>query len=115
MPLELKWRGGVAYLGGTVNGKRIRRSLKTRDPEIAAHLKAQNETRILRAEIYGTEAEATFADAYLLYHKLGKDERGYLGPIVKKLGKLKLKNITPARVRALGKELYPDAKPQTWN
>jgi integrase len=115
MSFELKWRGGVAYLCGTLNGRRIRKSLGTRDPQVAAHLKAQSEARLIRASIYGEEQEATFADAYILYHKLGKDERGYLGPIIKKLGKLKLKDITPARVRGIAKEIYPDAKPQTWN
>lgn len=115
MSFDLIWRQGVAYISGTVNGKRVRRSLKTRDPEIAAHLKAQNETRLLRAEIYGVEAEATFADAYILYHKLGKDDRRYLTPVLKKIGKFKLKDVMPAKVKAIARELYPGLKPQTLN
>jgi integrase len=115
MPLDLKWRSGVAYICGSLNGKRVRKSLGTRDKEIAAHLKAQHETRLLRAEIYGADAEATFADAYLLYREAGQDDRGYLAPIIKKIGKAKLKTITPAKVKALARDLYPGRKPQTWN
>ena len=115
MSLELKWRNGVAYISGSLNGKRVRKSLGTRDKEVAAHLKAQNETRLLRAEIYGSDAEASFADAYILYHKLGKDPRGYLAPILKKIGRLKLRDVTPAKVKAIARELHPNAKPQSWN
>lgn len=115
MPLKIKWRRGVAYLYGTVDGKRIRRSLGTSDPKTAEELKAFHETKLRRAAIYGPESEATFAEAYLLYNKLGKNERGLLGPIVKSIGRLRLRDVTPARVKDLAQKLYPNAKPQTWN
>jgi integrase len=115
MSFELKWRNGIAYLHGTLNGQRIRESLGTRDKEIAAHLKAQAEARLVRASIYGEDAEATFADAYLLYRKTGRDDRGYLTPILKKIGRSRLRDVTPAKVKAIARELYPGAKPQTWN
>lgn len=115
MPLKLKWRGGVAYVSGTIDGKRIRRSLKTSDPAIAGARKAQEETRLYRASIYGVENEATFADACVKYLKQQAPKRHYLTPIIPKIGKQRLARITGGQVRALAKELYPDSKPQTWN
>jgi integrase len=115
MPFKTTWRNGVAYLSGSLNGQRIRKSLGTSDKKFAEELKAFHEARIRRAAIYGVEAETTFAEAYLLYHKLGKNERGYLGPIVKALGKSRLRDVTPARIKDLANELFPNAKPQTWN
>jgi integrase len=115
MPLELKWRGGIAYVCGTIDGKRIRRSLKTSDPAIAATRKAQEETRLYRAAIYGVENEATFADACVQYLKHQAPKRHYLTPIIRRIGKQRLAQLTGGQVRILAKELYPDGKPQTRN
>ncbi len=67
MPLHIVWRHGVAYLHGTVEGQRIRRSASTRDPEIAKRVRVETEARLMRVALYGLEAEATFADACILY------------------------------------------------
>jgi hypothetical protein len=115
MPLELIWRGGIAYIHGTVDGKRIRRSLKTRDPEIAAARRAQEETRLYRAAIYGVENETIFADACVQYLKHQAPKRHYLTPIIQKIGKQRLSQITGGQIRILAKQLYPEHKPQTWN
>lgn len=44
--LYIKWRGGIANLHGTVDGVRIRKSLKTRDPHIAEQLRHKEEAKI---------------------------------------------------------------------
>jgi integrase len=116
---EVKWRKGVAYLHATIGGKRIRKSLGTRDKEIARRRAAEEAGRLERVELYGVEKEATFADACLLY--LDPDtnpqvpERHFLAPIIKKIGRVRLAKLFPNDVKALAKELYPKAKPQTWN
>lgn len=115
MPLKLKWRDGVAYIHGTIKGKRIRRSLGTRDPQIADVLKAQEEARLWRAATYGIEHEATFAEACVHYLKAQAPKANYLAPIIRRIGKQRLASITPGHIRVLAKELYPRAKPQTRN
>lgn len=115
MSLKLQWRGGVAYVSGTINGERVRKSLGTRDPKIAAARKAEEEARLQRAAIYGVEQEATFAEACIHYLKHQAPARHYLTPIIKKIGNTKLAHIKAGQIRALAKELYPGRKPQTWN
>jgi hypothetical protein len=115
MSLKIVWREGVAYVHGTIAAKRIRKSLGTRDPKIAAARKAEEEARLQRAAIYGVEHEATFAEACLQYLEHQAPRMHYLTPIIKELGNTKLAGIKPGQVRALAKKLYPRAKPQTWN
>ena len=71
MPLKIKWIKGVAHVHGTVAGRRIRKGLGTRDPQLAEHQRAQIEGRLLRASIYGEESEITFAEACLKYLEEG--------------------------------------------
>lgn len=117
MSIELRWRGGIAYIHGTIDGKRVRKSLGTRDPKIAEARKAQEEARLWRAATYGIEHETTFADACVKYLEAQADKKtkSYLHPIILKIGKQKLAKITSGQLRILAKQLYPDAKPQTWN
>lgn len=49
MPLKIVWRHGVAHLHGTVGRQRIRRSAKTRDPELAERIRAETEARLVKA------------------------------------------------------------------
>jgi integrase len=115
MALKIVWRKGVAHVHGTVVGRRIRKSLRTRDREIAEHLKSQAEARILKASIYGEEYEITFAEASVIYQESG-GERRYLAPIIKAFGKeRRISTIKPGHLRSLAKKLYPDASPATWN
>jgi integrase len=115
MSLTIKWRNGVAYLHGTIERQRIRKSLGTRDPKDAARKKAIEEARLQRAAIYGIENEATFAEACLQYLKHQAPTRHYLTPILKKIGNMKLAQIKPGLVKKIAKELYPRCKPQTLN
>lgn len=115
MPLKIKPRNGVYYLIGSIDGQRIRKSLGTSDKKAAAEAAAQYEAKARRQALYGLEAETTFADAYLLYNRLGRNDRGHLAPIVKAIGKHSLRSVTPAKVKDLAKRLYPNLRPQTWN
>lgn len=115
MPLKIIRRKGVYYAHGTVNGERIRKSLGTSDPQIAAARSAEEEARRQRAAIYGVENEVTFAEACIQYLEQQAPARHYLVPIIGRLGKSKLAHIKPGQVKALARELYPKAKPQTWN
>jgi hypothetical protein len=115
MPLKIIWRDGIAYIHGTIDGKRIRKSLGTGDSQIAAARKAEEEARLQRAAIYGIEREATFSEACIPYLETQAPQRHYLRPILKAIGKTKLADIKPGQIRALAKQLYPGCKPQTWN
>jgi hypothetical protein len=92
--LGIVWRGGIAYLHGTVAGERVRRSAKTRDPEVAERIRAETEARLIKASLYGVANEATFADACVLYLREGKRRR-YLAPLIESLGRKRLAAITP--------------------
>jgi integrase len=114
MPLHLVWRNGIAYLHGTVAGQRVRRSTKTRNCEIAEHIRVETEARLTKASLYGPENEATFADASLLYLEAGKSKR-YVAPLIKAFGKRRLATIKPGEVKMLATKLYPGAKAATLN
>lgn len=60
--LTLKWRNGVAYASGTINGKRIRKSLDTRDEAIALRLLRNEETRLRRIR---AEEQNPLTDIYV--------------------------------------------------
>lgn len=45
MSLHIVWREGVAQVHGTVDGKRVRKSLRTNDPDIAEQLKKKAEAK----------------------------------------------------------------------
>jgi hypothetical protein len=109
MPLEIKWRRGVAQLHGTVANQRIRESARTRDPEIAENIRAEREARLIKAALYGAENEATFADAAVLYQQEGKRKR-YLIPLIRDLGKQRLAAITPGALTSLALKLYPETQ-----
>jgi hypothetical protein len=115
MSLKITWRDGVAYIHGTINHQRIRKSLGTRDPKIAAARKAEEEARLQRAAIYGIANEATFSEACIQYLENQAPSRHFLIPIIKAIGDERLANIKPGHIRAIAKKLYPHCKPQTWN
>src|SRR5688500_9996478 len=100
MPLHIVWRGGIAQLHGTVAGQRVRRSAKTRNPGLAEQIRIETEARLLRAALYGVEAEATFADACVLYMQAGRPKR-YLAPLIRRLGRRRLASIKPGDLKAV--------------
>ena len=117
MPIRIKPdpKSGIFSVHGTIAGRRIRRSLKTRDRQLAEHLAAQIESRELRKSIYGPERETTFEEIALMYMAEG-GERRYLGPILKEFGRnKKVAELNGPYVRRVAKKLYPKVKPQTLN
>lgn len=115
MRLRVKWIAGWAYAHGTApDGKRIRRALGTQDARKAEEARAQLETRIWRASIYGTDDVYTFGECSLAYAKDGGETR-YLVAITEQLATVRLKDITPKLIRDAARKAYPTAKASTVN
>lgn len=115
MPLKLKQRkNGKWYISGTIDGKRYRQSTGTDQKEIAEIIFAETQSKIQKAAIYGTECEATFADAAVKYIEDGGETR-FLTPLIKSLGKLKLKDIKPGTIKSNAKKIYSNCIPATQN
>jgi hypothetical protein len=120
MPLELYPRDSVWWVRGRPadGGKYIRRSLKTSDKAIAEAKVRDIESQARKRAILGSDApkpedELTFQAAVILY-SARPAEATYLIPIVKKIGKMKVREITPKFIRGLGKSMYPMASVDTW-
>lgn len=114
--LEVVWRNGIAQLHGTPPGQsRIRKSLRTRDPDQAETIRVAEEARLTRAAVYGAEQETTFAQASILYQQEKGEGLRYLKPIIAHFGNRRVATIKPGEIRKLARELYPDAKASTRN
>jgi integrase len=120
MPLDLFDRDGIYWVRGRAadGDQYIRKSLRTSDPAIAEAAvreieRAARKRRILGPDAPRPEDELTFNAAILLYPAPPSDAR-YLIPIAKKIGAMLVRDIMPASVRALAKQLYPRASADTW-
>lgn len=98
----------------TVDGKRYRRSSKTRDRRLAEDIAIQHEDRVRRAAVHGQEAIVTFPEAVAEYINDGKDGR-FTAPLIRHFRKWKVKDITGPEIRKAAKIIYPDAAAATWN
>ncbi len=116
MPLEIEDRDGkgIWYVVGTFDGKRIRRSLKTRDRKTAQEQCAIFEAKLWKRHSYGEEAVRTFEEAALHYMQQG-GERRYLSKIIRRLKGRTLATLKPGEIRSLATELYPKASGATKN
>lgn len=112
--LKLEWRDGVAYATGTIAGKRIRKSLGTRDKAIAQELIAQYEARLWKRATYGEEAVRTFEEAALSYLQQGGEGR-YLPKILTYFKGRAIGSIKPAEIRHMALVIYPKHLPSTRN
>lgn len=120
MPLELYQRGRIFWTRGyPADGDQyVRKSLGTSDEAIAQAAIREIESAARKRRILGPDApkpedELTFAACVMLTDFPASDRR-YLKPIVRKIGRIRVKEITPAFVRKLAKELYPFAAVDTW-
>lgn len=120
MALELYNRDGIWWVRGRPadDGDYIRRSLRTSDEAIAAAKVRSIEGEARKRAILGPDApkpedELTFQAAVILY-PAGPSEATYLIPIVKRIGKKRVRELTPKFIRALAKEMYPGASTDTW-
>lgn len=118
--LEIYPRGRHWWIRGTRpdNDRYIRESLGTTDEAVAlAKLeeiyREARKRRILGPDAPKPEDELVFAKAVLEY-PAGAAEARYLKAIVRRIGKRLVKEITPAFVRKLAKDMYPYASTDTW-
>lgn len=112
MPLKLYERpNGIFHIRGTVQGRRIDESAKTRDRGEAEQIRAKLEASLFRRAVYGDDAVATFAEAAEGYMLAG-GERTHLAPILRRIGLRRLSEVNQAVVDALAAE-RPDAAPAT--
>ena len=112
--LRLDEREGIWYAVGTIAGQRVRKSLGTRDKQVAEELRAQHEARLWKRHSYGEEAVRTFEEAALSYMKQGGEKR-FLAPIIKHFKGRSLGSIKPAELRGAALTIYPTAAPSTRN
>jgi integrase len=112
--LKIDWRDGIAYAVGTFNGKRIRTSLKTREPERAQEQLALYEAKLWKRHNFGEAAVRTFEEAALSYLKQGGEGR-YIPKVLKYFKGRAVGSITPAEIRGAALALYPHANSGTRN
>lgn len=112
--LTLEEREGIWYAAGTVAGKRIRKSLGTRDKQVAEQLRAQYEATLWKRHTFGEEAVRTFEEAAVSYLQQGGEGR-YLPPILKHFKGRTIGSIKPAEIRQMALTIYPKHLPSTRN
>jgi integrase len=112
--LELKERDGVWYAYGSIGGKRIRKSLGTRDKKRAIEILAQFKATAWKRHTYGEEAVRLFEEAATSYMQQGGEAR-YLVPIIKYFKGRTIGTIKPAEIRSMALVLYPRHSPATRN
>ncbi len=118
--LEIYPRGRHWWIRGTRpdNDEYVRKSLGTTDEAVAkAKLeeiyREARKRRILGPDAPKPEEQLVFAKAVLEYPAHGR-EIAYLKAIVKRIGQRLVKDITPAYVRKLAKDMHPYAATDTW-
>lgn len=93
MPLKLYARpNGVFHIRGTVQGRRVDESARTRVRAEAEAIRAKLEADLFRRSVYGDDAVATFAEAAEGYMLAG-GERQHLVPLIRHFGVTKLRDI----------------------
>ena len=88
--LRLRDRNGYWYVVGTIDGQQIRRSLGTRDRDVA-----ESRLGLLRAELldgYNGASHPTVADALALYRQHAPDQR-FLDRISEALGHIRIDHL----------------------
>src|SRR5215471_8036643 len=109
MPLSLYRRGTIWHYRGTVGPagrrKKLRGSCHTSDRDTAAREVAAIEKRYWDGHFHGPAAILTFEQACTLFLADGKSGR-FLQPVRDYLGDTLVRDITPARIKAMANELY---------
>lgn len=119
MPLEPFKRGETWYARGRVeyNGRPItdyiRESTGASSESGARDWINEREDREIRRHVVGEEHVFTFQDAVMLY-KADKMMARYLIPLLKELGNIPVRKITPQQIKNLGPKLYPSNSTDTW-
>jgi integrase len=120
MSLELYLRGRTYWVRGRPadSDEYVRESLGTSDEALAQAAVRKLESAARKRRILGDDApkpedDVTFMACVLEYTASPADAR-YLIPITKKIGSMRVKEITPTFVRALARQMFPDAATDTW-
>jgi hypothetical protein len=108
MPLEPYARGATWWAKGRIeyNGRPItdylRESTGSSDESGARDWINERTEREIRAHVVGEEHVFTFSDAVMIY-KPNKDMAKYLLPLVRELGQMPVRKITPKMIREMGR------------
>jgi integrase len=103
---------GLWHIRGTVQGRRIDQSARTRIKAEAEAIRAQIEAETFKRAVYGDRAVATFAEAAADYMAAGGSS-DHLTPLLHAIGSRRLSDLKQADVDRLARELKPTAKPAT--
>ena len=112
--LTIYKRGQVYWLRGSLAGKRIHRSTRTADRDIADQIRTATEASYWKSSLYGAESVLTFGAAVKLYLEAGKSGR-FLLPVLDLWQDTPVKDIKPGSIRQAAVTLYPAAGPATRN
>lgn len=115
MPLKAKRdpASGIFQCSGSFLGRRVRTSLKTRDPALAEELIAGIEKRISDRVIWNKKPDITFREAATTYLNTGGSPR-FLDKIVRHVGSSMLcDDFDLAEVDRIRSKLYPNAAEAT--
>lgn len=112
--LKPEEREGIWYATGTFDGKRIRKSLGTRDEAKARELCALYEAKLWKRHTYGEAAVRTFEEAAVSYLEQGGEGR-YVPKVLKHFKGRAIGSIMPAEIRGAALTLYPRATAATRN
>lgn len=104
MPIKLYKRpNGIFHLRGTVQGRRIDESARTRDRAEANAIRANREADEFKRAVYGDKAVATFAEAALRYMRAGGSP-DHLTPLIARFGNKRLAEVDQGLLDELASE-----------
>lgn len=113
MPLKLYQRpNGIYHIRGTVQGRRVDESARTRSRAEAEQIKARLEADLFKRAVYGDRAVATFAEA-VEHYLLADKPADHLDALVRRIGLTPLKDIDQAFMDSLAAEMKPGSAPAT--
>ncbi len=97
MPLKLYPRkSGIFHIRGTVQGKRVDESARTRVRSEAEAIRAKLEADLFKRAVYGDKSVATFAEAAVVYMEAGRPN-DHIAALLAEIGLTKLSDIDQRR------------------
>ena len=113
MSLKLYPRpSGLWHIRGTVQGRRIDQSARTRVRAEAEAIRAKLEADEFKRAVYGDKAVATFAEAADGYMAAG-GSTDHMTPLLLQIGARRLADVKQTLVDRLAREMKPTAKAST--
>jgi integrase len=113
MPLKLYERpNGIFHIRGTVQGRRVDESARTRLRAEAEAIRAKLEADLFKRAVYGDRAVATFAEAADAY-MVGGGSTDHMTTLLHRIGNTPLRQIDQEFIDRLARDMKPDAKPST--